>query len=82
MGWANEGDDDADDFDGADADDDNCDDRDDVPGIKSGEGSVGELMREAAEKENGSHREIGLDRRVIQQFQDRTRNKYRNEDET
>ena len=41
MGWANEGDDDADDFDGADADDDNCDDRDDVPGIKSGEGSVG-----------------------------------------
>ena len=42
MGWANEGDGDADDFDGADADaDDNCDDRDDVPGIKSGEGSVG-----------------------------------------
>ena len=38
---ANEGDDDADDFDGADADYDNCDDRDDVPGIKSGEGSVG-----------------------------------------
>ena len=59
---ANEGDGDADDFDGADADDDNCDDRDDVPCIKSGEGSVGELMREAAEKENGSHREIGLDR--------------------
>ena len=59
---ANEGDGDADDFDGADADDDNCDDKDDVPGIKSGEGSVGELMREAAEKENGSHREIGLDR--------------------
>ena len=79
---ANEGDGDADDFDGADADDDNCDDRDDVPCIKSGEGSVGELMREAAEKENGSQREIGLDRRVIQQFQDRTRNKYRNEDET
>ena len=41
MGWANEGDGDADDFDGADADDDNFDDRDDVPGIKSGEGSVG-----------------------------------------
>ena len=40
MGWANERDGDADDFDGADADDD-CDDRDDVPGIKSGEGSVG-----------------------------------------
>ena len=40
MGY-NEGDGDADDFDGADADDDNCDDRDDVPGIKSGEGSVG-----------------------------------------
>ena len=37
MGWANERDDDADDFDGADADDDNCDDRDDVPCIKSGE---------------------------------------------
>ena len=79
MGWANEGDGDADDFDGADADDDNCHDKDDVPGIKSGEGSVGELMREA-EKENGSHREIGLDRRVIQQFQDRTRNKYKNKD--
>ena len=41
MGWANERDGDADDFDGADADDDDCDDRDDVPGIKSGEGSVG-----------------------------------------
>ena len=41
MGWANERDHDADDFDGADADDDDCDDRDDVPGIKSGEGSVG-----------------------------------------
>ena len=41
MGWANEGDGDADDFDGGDADDDDCDDRDDVPGIKSGEGSVG-----------------------------------------
>ena len=41
MGWANEGDGDADDFDGADAGDDDCDDRDDVPGIKSAEGSVG-----------------------------------------
>ena len=41
MGWANERDGDADDFDGGDADDDDCDDRDDVPGIKSGEGSVG-----------------------------------------
>ena len=41
MGWANEGDGDADDFDGADADDDDFVDRDDVPGIKSGEGSVG-----------------------------------------
>ena len=41
MGWANEGDHDADDFDGADAGVDDCDDRDDVPGIKSGEGSVG-----------------------------------------
>ena len=41
MGWANERDGDADDFDEADADDCDCDDRDDVPGIKSGEGSVG-----------------------------------------